>query len=978
MKKLRLFSTLILLAIALTLFANEPKHEFRATWLATVTSIDWPKTKAKDDASRLKQQQELIDIFDKMKAGNMNACCMQVRSLCDAMYQSSYEPWSAALTGTRGKDPGYDPLAFAIEEAHKRGLELHIWVNPFRATSSGTLSSNDQLLQHAGEWIIKYDNGSFSGQIIDPGYPQARAYVIKVLMEIVNNYDVDGIVMDDYFYPYGSTTTEDAASKALYKPTNVVDVNQDGKTDDDWRRNNVDDCIKVLYDSLQATKPWVRFGMGTFGIWTTQKKAAQAYGLTLPSGITGLDDYDVQACNTVEWVKQGWVDYINPQLYWSRDYAGQDYDVLCQWWAKDVCEHFSNQLPDGKKVHFCVSQAAYHAYDGYKGYDDGVGEIQDQIDVNRANLSSGYNGSVFYNTTAYCKMYQELQASHFNHKALMPAMDWKVTAQLVAPENLRKENNILKWEHPIAERFTVYAYPKGMVKEVAMNDSQYLLQMVYGKGINLSSVSNLSEKTIAVCAYDRFGVEHGVALYNEGDAPILPPTQEADSITWVLNGGEVPTVEVPSNSELWDMLKPDYVAFYQDMYGSQFVASEDRTMDDVLGFTWINSMGKGLAADFMTQDAKWQWLTTYMLTVANAEGYEIITDNNWRYHLYSFFNCTNAAYRIDGYRASSTADFTTAGTPAYWGDAYQVAHGGVVLPSSVSETFVLPIPTHPEGLTFYGWYNNADFEGTPLVEIPAGWTGTLYACWTAPAIVESIEWELNGGRVPADVPTNDSLWTAFKPYYNTYYSVERSLTHGVEKIATFAHEKMQEIMTYPESEYKWLGDYVLSVAELQSYSLSTDMSNADEKSWRWHVHAFFNCNDGTVQGNQKVATADYSVAGQPSSWGSAYQSEYDAVLPSHVSEEYELPIPVKKGNIFWGWYDNKSYQGTALTHIPASWTGTLYAKWYETTTDIAVNEAVEPIKVYDVFGRYVGNSTSHLSHGLYVIVQGNKTTKIIL
>ena len=274
MKQIRLLSIILLLSVVTWLRAEEPKYEFRATWLATVTSIDWPKTKAKDEASRLKQQQELIDIFDKMKAGNMNACYLQVRSLCDAMHKSSYEPWSAALTGTRGKDPGYDPLAFAIEEAHKRGLELHIWVNPFRATSSGTLSSNDQLLQHAGEWIIKYDNGSFSGQIIDPGYPQARAYVIKVLMEIVNNYDVDGIVMDDYFYPYGSTTTEDAASKALYKPTNVVDVNQDGKTDDDWRRNNVDDCIKVLYDSLQATKPWVRFGMGTFGIWTTQKKAA--------------------------------------------------------------------------------------------------------------------------------------------------------------------------------------------------------------------------------------------------------------------------------------------------------------------------------------------------------------------------------------------------------------------------------------------------------------------------------------------------------------------------------------------------------------------------------------------------------------------------------------------------------------------------------------------------------------------------------
>ena len=732
MKHLRFIFSIILLTASLTLFANEPKYEFRATWLATVTSIDWPKTKAKDEASRLKQQQELIDIFDKMKAGNMNACCMQVRSLCDAMYQSSYEPWSAALTDTRGKDPGYDPLAFAIEEAHKRGLELHIWVNPFRVTSSGTLDGKDQLQQHAGEWIIKYNNGSFSGQIIDPGYPQARAYVIKVLMEIVNNYDVDGILMDDYFYPYGGTTTEDAASKALYKPANVVDVNKDGDTDDDWRRANVDTCMKLLYDTLQAVKPWVRFGMGPFGIWSTQKKAADAYGLTLPSGIVGLDDYDVQACNTVEWVKQGWVDYINPQLYWSRDYAGQDYDVLCKWWAKDVCEHFSNQLPDGKKVHFCVSQAAYHAYDGYKGYDDGVAEIQDQIDVNRSNLSSGYNGSVFYNTTAYCNMYQELQASHFNYKALMPAMDWKVTEQLSAPENLRVENNMLQWEHPTAERFTVYAYPMGLDLATAQKTGEYLQGIVYGNELALSQIPNWQTMTLAVCSYDRFGVEHQAAIINEGKFPESDPN--ATEITWVLNGGEIKIDVLTTNEELWEQWKPDYVTFYQNMYGNRFIPAEDRPIEDVLGFTWINSLGKGIAADFMTQSTDWQWLRDYMLQEAAAQEETISSDNDWRYNLYSFFNCADAAYRVDGYRAGYTVDFREAGKPEAWRAYYgSIGETDVQLPSQVTETYILPIPTHPMGHAFLGWYTTANFEGEAVLAIPAGWVGTLYARWQGDA-----------------------------------------------------------------------------------------------------------------------------------------------------------------------------------------------------------------------------------------------------
>ena len=744
MKHLRLLSLLILLAASFTLFANEPKHEFRATWLATVQNIDWPKTKVTNDATREQQQKELTDILDKLAAGNMHACFMQVRSLCDAMYQSSYEPWSVALTGTRGKDPGYDPLAFAIEEAHKRGLELHIWVNPFRVTTSGTLDSNDQLQQHAGEWIIKYNNGSFKGQIIDPGYPQARAYVIKVLMEIINNYDVDGIVMDDYFYPYGGTTTEDAKSKSLYKPANVVDVNQDGDTDDDWRRSNVDICLKQLYDTIQATKPWVRFGMGTFGIWTTQKKAAQAYGLTLPSGITGLDDYDVQACNPVEWVKDGYVDYINPQLYWSRDYAGQDYDVLCKWWAKDVCEHFSNQLPDGKKVHFCVSQAAYHAYDGYKGYDDGVGEIQDQIDVNRANLSSGYNGSVFYNTTAYCKMYQELQASHFNHKALMPAMDWKVTEQLSAPENLRVENNILKWEHPTAERFTVYAYPMGLDWTTAQKTGTYLQGMVYGNELALSQIPNWQAMTLAVCSYDRFGVEHGVAIINEGKFPESDPN--ATEITWVLNGGEIKEEVFTTNEQLWEEWKPDYVTFYQNMYGDRFTPSDDRPIVDVLGFTWINSLGKGIAADFMTQSADWQWLRDYMLQEAAAQDETISSDNDWRYNLYSFFNCADAAYRVDGYRAGYTVDFREAGKPEAWGAYYgSIGETDVQLPSQVTETYILPIPTHPMGHAFLGWYTAATFAGEAVLAIPAGWVGTLYAKWDG--ISTSIE----------NIPTDNTM-----------------------------------------------------------------------------------------------------------------------------------------------------------------------------------------------------------------------------
>ena len=524
------------LLLSVTVFAN-PKHEYRATWFTTAASIDWPKSKGVE-----LQKKELQQKLDILASGNLNFACLQVRSVADALYKSSYEPWAECLTGTRGQDPGYDPLQFAIEEAHKRGLELHVWVNPFRVTSSGKLDTADLVWKNAGQWIIKYNNSSFKGQIIDPGYPEAREYVHKVFMEIVNNYDIDGILMDDYFYAYGGTYSEDADSKSKHKPANVVDIDKDGSTDDDWRRANVDSVICKLYKAIQEVKPWVRFGMGIPGNWTMKSKAAAAYGISLPSGISAMESYDYLYCNAVEWAKQGWVDYLNPQIYWSTQVTRQNYRVLCQWWAKTVCENFSNKLPNGQRVQFCVSQAAYGATDsdaGLSGYGDGVVEIQRQIDANRANLSSGYTGSVFFNTSSYLLLFKDLKESHFKYKALIPPMDWKSKTKLSAPTNITLVDTLLSWQHSTAERFTLYAYPRGMDFANAKNDPQYLKGVVYGYNIRLDGYGDLSQQTIAICSYDRYGVEHAAAFY-EGNEVFIPK----QVIFWELNGGTI-DVELP-------------------------------------------------------------------------------------------------------------------------------------------------------------------------------------------------------------------------------------------------------------------------------------------------------------------------------------------------------------------------------------------------------------------------------------------------
>ena len=521
--------------LAQTSWAQSPKTEFRATWFTTHYGIDWPKTKATSSTNITKQKKEMTDIFDQMQAGNLNAACMQVRPVCDAFYQSSYEPWSHILTGTRGKNPGYDPLAYAVQEAHARGMELLAWVNPFRyeinaeervtAINNGSgLAGSDPIRANHPDWLLTYDNGTFKGTILDPGNPEARAYVVKVLMEIVNNYDIDGMLMDDYFYAYGGTTTEDAASQSKYKP-----ANQDLG---DWRRENVNKVIKAVYDSIQVVKPWVRFGMAPGGIYSMTKSAAQAYGLSLPSGISGGDVWKTLYCDALAWIDGGYVDFMAPQIYWSTTVAAQDYDVLCQWWGNSIAT-LNSRRTDGKRVHSFVSQACYRF---------GPDELALEIDANRQYSPYNAPGSIFYNTNTYMKFTPEggstvyscttLATTRFAQRALPPAMSWKSHPTLAAPTNLALNGTTLSWQHASAVRFSVYAYPKGEDKAAAIENSAYLVGMVYGKSISLSGVSDLANKTIAVRAMDRYGNEFAAATLNEGE-PVTPPEPQEGTLSRV-------------------------------------------------------------------------------------------------------------------------------------------------------------------------------------------------------------------------------------------------------------------------------------------------------------------------------------------------------------------------------------------------------------------------------------------------------------
>ena len=406
-------------------------------------------------------------------------------------------------------------------------------------------------------------------------------------------------------------------------------------------------------------------------------------------------------------------------------------------------------------------------------------------------------------------------------------------------------------------------------------------------------------------------------------------------IKWVLNGGIVIGGDVPTNEELWETFKP----YYNTYYG---LNRADQTIENVATFA------NAYMQDIMTNSkSDYKWLGDYILSVAGT----LDGESAWRWHVHAFFNCNDGT--VKGNQKIATADFSQAGKPEAWGESYQIAMGtSATLPSSVKETYTLPTPKK-DGDVFIGWYNNPRGDGNPITSIPAGYKGTIYAIWQnenpdSDKEINIVTWVLNGGIVPGgDVPSNADLWDTFKPYYNTYYGLNRA-DQTIENVATFANAYMQDIMTNTKSDYKWLGDYILSVAGALD----------GESAWRWHVHAFFNCNDGTVKGNQKIATADFSQAGKPEAWGTAYQIAMGTTgeLPTTIDQPYTLPTPVKDGYIFVGWYDNPEGTGTPLTVLPKGYVGTIYAIWKQETPN-AVENITLPIDhhapMYDVLGRQV-------------------------
>ena len=280
---------------------------------------DWPSQPGLPVAQ---QKAELISLLDRAAQLHFNAVILQIRPSCDALYASPIEPWSERLTGTMGRapEPFYDPLAFAIQEAHKRGLELHAWFNPFRVLHplSKSIVAPNHITRTHPELVREYDTQFW----LDPGEPVVRDYVLRVVMDVVRRYDVDGVTFDDYFYPY---PVKNALGRKLDYPDDASWFKyglRSGLARDDWRRQNVNQFVQSVYQSIKAAKPWVKFGISPFGIWRPE-----------PPQIKGLDAYASIYADSRLWLANGWVDYFAPQLYWPVDSPQQSFPVLLNWWA---------------------------------------------------------------------------------------------------------------------------------------------------------------------------------------------------------------------------------------------------------------------------------------------------------------------------------------------------------------------------------------------------------------------------------------------------------------------------------------------------------------------------------------------------------------------------------------------------------------------------------------------------------------------
>ncbi|HEY1113630.1 MAG TPA: family 10 glycosylhydrolase [Chitinophagaceae bacterium] len=402
------FFTLILALATLLSVAQDssvvevanPRPEFRGVWIATVDNIDWPLPQQYNAED---QKREFIRQLEMHQRNGMNAVIVQVRPASDAFYPSPYEPWSQWLTGKQGKAPApyYDPLQFMIEESHKRGFEFHAWLNPYRANVSigkASIAPNHITKLHP-EWFVSYGGKLY----FDPGNKEGQKWVTGVVRDIVKRYDVDAIHMDDYFYPYRVPGKEFPDWKT-FQQYGI------GMTRDEWRRSNTDSIIVALSGAIKEEKPWVKFGISPFGVWRNDDK--DPMGSPTQAGVTNYDDL---YADILLWTKNGWIDYVVPQLYWEMGHPKVAFETLIDWWSK----HSYGR-------HMYIGHGVYRAYEPKNWPWHRADQLPRQLQLLRTYNT--VHGSAYFSSKTFNNnpngWNDSLQNNYYSQRVPVPDMPW--------------------------------------------------------------------------------------------------------------------------------------------------------------------------------------------------------------------------------------------------------------------------------------------------------------------------------------------------------------------------------------------------------------------------------------------------------------------------------------------------------------------------------------------------------------------------
>lgn len=491
----------VLLAIAALPMSSGVKREVRSVWMATVWALDWPSSTSSTTA----QKNEMVKYLDVLQKNNFNAVYFQVRTMSDAFYKSSYEPWSSYLTGTRGKDPGWDPLAFVVEECHKRGMECHAWVNPYRfSTGSNWSTVQDQALKSAGMLLAYTKSDGKTTTILNPGLESVRKRIVDVCKEIISNYDVDGLVFDDYFYPEGIPVTSSAGDYDLWQKSGA------SMTFGDWRRNNVNQMVADVYKMVQQQKPYVRFGISPAGAACTSAAVAAKHGIDR-CPVASDWQYDGIFSDPVAWLEAGTIDYISPQLYWKTNHKTNPFGPMTKWWSY-VAKHFGRHHYASHSISFLNSSNTTSDWE----------EIGKQVQFSRDYTENEAPGAVFYSAAYVTGKKQSgfgewLQVNKFQNKALTPAIDWKKSdLEKVQVSALNKRATVLSWTGVDNVRYSVYAVPESVNVETLDSNipAEYLLGVSYKTTYTMPD-DKKSGYNYAVCVLDRYGNEYEPVYYGQ-------------------------------------------------------------------------------------------------------------------------------------------------------------------------------------------------------------------------------------------------------------------------------------------------------------------------------------------------------------------------------------------------------------------------------------------------------------------------------